>query len=120
MWKGCQRIEPHAEQQGARLTNELPGRLTLRPRAPESSLGDPARHTSSPARPNGLTPIHLLSRADIMATLGPNRHGMSLLFFLIDTKFKFFNQINDKPEFAAFLNDLLFDRYAERKSVAEE
>lgn len=35
---------------------------------------------------------------------------------LIDTNFKFFKQINDKPDFAAFLNDLLFDRYAERKS----
>lgn len=39
---------------------------------------------------------------------------------MIDTNFKFFKQINDKPEFAAFLNDLLFDRYAERKSVATE
>ncbi|MDA8746051.1 type I restriction endonuclease [Rubripirellula amarantea] len=36
---------------------------------------------------------------------------------MIDTNFKFFKQINDKPEFAAFLNDLLFDRYAERKGV---
>ncbi|MGF1583056.1 MAG: hypothetical protein ACFCD0_27365 [Gemmataceae bacterium] len=35
---------------------------------------------------------------------------------MIDTNFKFFKQINDKPEFANFLNDLLFDRYAERKS----
>jgi type I restriction enzyme R subunit len=35
---------------------------------------------------------------------------------MIDTNFKFFKQINDKPEFADFLNDLLFDRYAERKS----
>jgi hypothetical protein len=34
---------------------------------------------------------------------------------MIDTNFKFFKQINDKPEFADFLNDLLFDRYAERK-----
>src|SRR4029079_17375265 len=37
---------------------------------------------------------------------------------MIDTNFKFFKQINDKPEFADFLNDLLFDRYAERKSFA--
>ena len=36
---------------------------------------------------------------------------------MIDTNFKFFKQINDKPEFANFLNDLLFDRYAERKSA---
>jgi type I restriction enzyme R subunit len=36
---------------------------------------------------------------------------------MIDTNFKFFKQINDKPEFADFLNDLLFDRYAERKST---
>ena len=36
---------------------------------------------------------------------------------MIDTNFKFFKQINDKPEFAAFLNDLLFDRYAERKTT---
>ena len=35
---------------------------------------------------------------------------------MIDTNFKFFKQINDKPEFADFLNDLLFDRYAERKT----
>ncbi len=35
---------------------------------------------------------------------------------MIDVNFKFFKQINDKPEFANFLNDLLFDRYAERKS----
>ena len=35
---------------------------------------------------------------------------------MIDTNFKFFKQINDKPEFAAFLNDLLFDRYAGRKA----
>lgn len=34
---------------------------------------------------------------------------------MIDTNFKFFKQINDKPEFANFLNDLLFDRYSERK-----
>jgi type I restriction enzyme, R subunit len=34
---------------------------------------------------------------------------------MIDTNFKFFKQINDKPEFARFLNDLLFDRYAERR-----
>ena len=39
---------------------------------------------------------------------------------LIDTNFKFFKQINDKPEFAAFLNDLLFDRYTERKTLSEE
>ncbi len=38
---------------------------------------------------------------------------------MIDTNFKFFKQINDKPEFADFLNDLLFDRYAERKSGTE-
>jgi type I restriction enzyme R subunit len=37
---------------------------------------------------------------------------------MIDVNFKFFKQINDKPEFAAFLNDLLFDRYAERKQSA--
>jgi type I restriction enzyme R subunit len=37
---------------------------------------------------------------------------------MIDTNFKFFKQINDKPEFADFLNDLLFDRYSERKSQA--
>lgn len=35
---------------------------------------------------------------------------------MIDTNFKFYKQINDKPEFADFLNDLLFDRYSERKS----
>ncbi|HVA49607.1 MAG TPA: type I restriction endonuclease [Pirellulales bacterium] len=34
---------------------------------------------------------------------------------MIDVNFRFFKQINDKPEFAAFLNDLLFDRYAQRK-----
>ena len=34
---------------------------------------------------------------------------------MIDTNFKFYKQINDKPEFAEFLNDLLFDRYSERK-----
>jgi type I restriction enzyme R subunit len=34
---------------------------------------------------------------------------------MIDTNFKFYKQINDKPEFAEFLNNLLFDRYAERK-----
>lgn len=34
---------------------------------------------------------------------------------MIDTNFKFYKQINDKPEFADFLNDLLFDRYSERK-----
>jgi type I restriction enzyme R subunit len=39
---------------------------------------------------------------------------------MIDTNFKFFKQINDKPEFADFLNDLLFDRYAERKSSSDE
>jgi type I restriction enzyme R subunit len=39
---------------------------------------------------------------------------------MIDTNFKFFKQINDKPEFADFLNDLLFDRYAERKSAAPD
>ena len=39
---------------------------------------------------------------------------------MIDTNFKFFKQINDKPEFADFLNDLLFDRYAERKSTPPE
>jgi hypothetical protein len=39
---------------------------------------------------------------------------------MIDTNFKFFKQINDKPEFAEFLNDLLFDRYAERKEQPEE
>jgi type I restriction enzyme R subunit len=38
---------------------------------------------------------------------------------MIDTNFKFFKQINDKPEFAEFLNDLLFDRYAERKEFAD-
>jgi hypothetical protein len=31
---------------------------------------------------------------------------------------KSLKQINDKPEFAEFLNDLLFDRYAERKQAA--
>ncbi len=35
---------------------------------------------------------------------------------MIDTNFKFFKQINDKPEFAEYLNNLLFDRYSERKS----
>jgi type I restriction enzyme R subunit len=39
---------------------------------------------------------------------------------MIDTNFKFFKQINDKPEFADFLNDLLFDRYAERKGRTNE
>ena len=39
---------------------------------------------------------------------------------MIDTNFKFFKQINDKPEFAASLNDLLFDRYAERKSTSPD
>ena len=34
---------------------------------------------------------------------------------MIDTNFKFYKQINDKPEFAEFLNDLLFDRYSERR-----
>jgi type I restriction enzyme R subunit len=38
---------------------------------------------------------------------------------MIDTNFKFFKQINDKPEFANFLNDLLFDRYTERKTRSE-
>ncbi|MCI0458971.1 MAG: hypothetical protein L0Z62_18590, partial [Gemmataceae bacterium] len=38
---------------------------------------------------------------------------------MIDTNFKFFKQINDKPEFAQFLNDLLFDRYAERRDQAD-
>ena len=36
---------------------------------------------------------------------------------MIDTNFKFYKQINDKPEFADFLNDLLFDRYSERKKA---
>ena len=35
---------------------------------------------------------------------------------MIDTNFKFYKQINDKPEFAEFLNDLLFDRYSDRKA----
>ena len=35
---------------------------------------------------------------------------------MIDTNFKFFKQINDKPEFADFLNNILFDRYSERKT----
>lgn len=35
---------------------------------------------------------------------------------MIDTNFKFYKQINDKPEFADFLNDLLFDRYSERRA----
>jgi type I restriction enzyme R subunit len=39
---------------------------------------------------------------------------------MIDTNFKFFKQINDKPEFADFLNDLLFDRYAERKTIDDD
>ena len=39
---------------------------------------------------------------------------------MIDVNFKFFKQINDKPEFAEFLNDLLFDRYAERKGQTIE
>ena len=39
---------------------------------------------------------------------------------MIDTNFKFFKQINDKPQFANFLNDLLFDRYAERKKATDE
>lgn len=41
---------------------------------------------------------------------------------MIDTNFKFFKQINDKPEFVDFFTDLLFDRYAERKTqdVKEE
>ena len=39
---------------------------------------------------------------------------------MIEVNFKFFKQINDKPEFADFLNDLLFDRYTERKSMGEE
>jgi type I restriction enzyme R subunit len=38
---------------------------------------------------------------------------------MIDVNFKFFKQINDKPEFANFLNDLLFDRYSERKEQAD-
>jgi type I restriction enzyme R subunit len=37
---------------------------------------------------------------------------------MIDTNFKFYKQINDKPEFADFLNNLLFDRYAEGKEGA--
>ena len=39
---------------------------------------------------------------------------------MIDTNFQFYKQINDKPEFAEFLNDLLFDRYAERKTSPKE
>ncbi len=38
---------------------------------------------------------------------------------MIDVNFKFFKQINDKPEFADFLNDLLFDRYAGRRERTE-
>jgi type I restriction enzyme R subunit len=38
---------------------------------------------------------------------------------MIDTNFKFYKQINDKPAFAQFLNDLLFDRYAEQKEPVE-
>jgi hypothetical protein len=34
---------------------------------------------------------------------------------MIDTNFKFFKQINDKPEFADYLKNLLFDRCSERK-----
>lgn len=34
---------------------------------------------------------------------------------MIDSNFKFFKQINEKPEFADYLNNLLFDRYSERK-----
>lgn len=34
---------------------------------------------------------------------------------MIDSNFKFFKQINDKPEFADYLNNLLFDRYSERR-----
>ena len=45
-----------------------------------------------------------------------DKNLQNLVQDMIDTNFKFFKQINDKPEFAAFLNDLLFDRYAERKS----
>ncbi len=36
---------------------------------------------------------------------------------MIDTNFKFFKQINDKPEFANFLNDILFGRYSDRHSA---
>ena len=39
---------------------------------------------------------------------------------MIDTNFKFFKQINDKPQFAEFLNGLLFDRYSERKKTTDE
>lgn len=35
---------------------------------------------------------------------------------MIDSNFKFFKQINDKPEFADYLNNLLFDRYSERRN----
>ncbi|MDA7861477.1 DEAD/DEAH box helicase family protein, partial [bacterium] len=38
---------------------------------------------------------------------------------MIDTNFKFYKQINDKPEFADFLNDLLFDRYSEQKTPGD-
>ena len=38
---------------------------------------------------------------------------------MIDTNFKFYKQINDKPEFAEFLNDLLFDRYSERQNTGD-
>jgi type I restriction enzyme R subunit len=39
---------------------------------------------------------------------------------MIDTNFKFFKQINDKPEFADYLNNLLFDRYSERKTGLDD
>lgn len=39
---------------------------------------------------------------------------------MIDSNFKFFKQINDKPEFADYLNNLLFDRYSERKMVMDD
>ncbi len=39
---------------------------------------------------------------------------------MIDTNFKFYKQINDKPHFARFLNDLLFDRYAKQVEQPSE
>ncbi len=39
---------------------------------------------------------------------------------MIDRSSNFSKQIKDKPEFADFFNDLLFDRYAERKSATLE
>jgi hypothetical protein len=59
--------------------------------------------------------VNRRKKAQLTFDLGVCDHVQNM----IDTNYEFLKWTNDKQQLAPFLNDLLFDRYAQRKRRTE-